>query len=121
MGRDNIGQLFEAGRATELADKTMKEVSVMGREIVLAKFGDSYYAADNRCPHMGSRLSKGNHEETVVTCPLHGSQFNLKNGEVVRWLKGAGLQSKIGKVLKSPKPLKSYKVKVEEDRIMIEV
>ena len=45
----------------------------------------------------------------------------LKNGEVVRWLKGSGLLSKIGKALKSPQSLTTYNVKVEDDRVMIEI
>ncbi len=44
---------------------------------LLARVGDKYYAADNRCPHMGGKLSPGKLEGTVVTCPRHGSQFDL--------------------------------------------
>ena len=60
-------------------------------------------------------------EGTVVTCPLHGSQFGLRNGEVVRWLKGTGLLSKIGKALKSPQSLTMYSVRIEGDAIMVEI
>ena len=99
----------------------MKEVLVNGHEILLAKVGDKYYAADNRCPHMGGKLSLGKLEGTVVTCPLHGSQFDLSDGKVVRWLKGSGIISAIGMVLKSPRQLTTYQVNVEGDRILVEV
>ncbi|MFC1964657.1 Rieske (2Fe-2S) protein [Chloroflexota bacterium] len=113
--------LIEAGNTSELQGGTMKDVSVNGREILLARSGSSYYAADNRCPHMGGKLSKGKLEGTVVTCPLHGSQFDIRDGQVVRWLKGSGLLSKVGKILKSPRQLTTYKVKVEDDKILIEM
>ena len=120
-GGGQMSNLVEVGKTGELADGTMKKVLVQGREILLARVGDSYYATDNRCPHMGGRLSEGKLEGTVVTCPLHGSQFDLSDGRVVRWLRGAGLISRIGKVLKSPRPLTVYNVKVEDDSVLIEI
>jgi 3-phenylpropionate/trans-cinnamate dioxygenase ferredoxin subunit len=99
----------------------MKEVLVNGHEILLAKVNEKYYAANNRCPHMGGKLSLGKVEGTVVTCPLHGSQFDLSDGKVVRWLKGSGIISAIGRVLKSPRQLTTYQVNVEGDRILVEV
>jgi len=111
----------EVGKASELEHGAIKEVLIEGREILLARVGDSYYAADNRCPHMRGKLSRGKLEGTIVTCPVHGSQFDLKSGEVVRWLKGTGLLSKIGKALKSPQPLKTYNVTVTGDSILVEI
>ena len=116
-----MSSLVGVNKTSELKDGTMKDVSVNGREILLAKVGDKYYAADNRCPHMGGKLSQGKLEGFVVTCPLHGSQFDLRDGRVVRWLKGAGLFSVIGRALKSSRQLTIYNVKVEDDRLMIEI
>ena len=116
-----MSNLVEVGKTGKLEDGAMKQVLVQGREILLARVGDKYYAADNRCPHLGGKLAQGKLEGTVVTCPLHGSQFDLADGHVVRWLKGAGLMSTVGKMLKSPRPLTIYKVKVEGDQILIEI
>ena len=116
-----MGSLLEAGKTGELQEGTMKAVTVNGREILLAKAGNKYYAAANRCPHMGGKLSQGKLEATVVICPLHGSQFDLRDGSVVRWLKGTGIVSAIGRTLKSPRKLTTYKVNIEDDRILVEV
>lgn len=116
-----MGEFIEVSKIDELKDGTMKAVNVAGREILIARVGDKYYAADNRCPHMGGKLSRGKLEGTVVTCPLHRSQFDLKSGQVVRWLKGSGLLLMVGKVLKAPRPLAIYGVKIEDDRILIEI
>ncbi len=51
--------MVKVGRSGELEDGTMKEVLVKGREVLLARIGGSYYAADNRCPHRGGKLSQG--------------------------------------------------------------
>jgi hypothetical protein len=45
-----MGGLVEVSKTGELQDGTMREVSVNGREILLARVGDRYYAAGNRCP-----------------------------------------------------------------------
>jgi len=116
-----MGKFVEVSKIGELKEGAIKAVNPAGREILLARVEDKYYAADNRCPHMRGKLAQGKLEGTVVTCPLHSSQFDLSNGQVVRWLKGAGLTSKLGGVLKRPKPLTTYNVKVKEDKILIEI
>jgi 3-phenylpropionate/trans-cinnamate dioxygenase ferredoxin subunit len=115
-----MGEFTEVSKTDELKSGTMKAVNVAGREILVARVGDKYYAADNRCLHMKGDLSQGKLEGTVVTCPLHGSQFDLSNGQIVRWLKG-GLMSKVGKALKTSKALTVYNVKVEGGRVLVEV
>lgn len=115
-----MGEFTEVSKIDELKDGTMKAVSAAGREILLARIGDNYYATDNRCPHMKGDLSQGKLEGTVVTCPLHGSQFDISNGQVVRWLRG-GLMSKMGKALKLSKELTVYNVKVEDGSVLVEV
>jgi 3-phenylpropionate/trans-cinnamate dioxygenase ferredoxin subunit len=116
-----MNNFVEAGKTGEIENGVMKAFLAQGHEILLARIDDNYYATDNRCPHMKGKLSEGKLEGTVVTCPRHGSQFDLKDGHVVRWLKGAGLLSKIGKTLKSPQPLTTYNVKVTDERIQVEI
>ncbi len=115
-----MAEFTEVAKTEELKSGTMKSVKAGGREILLARVGDIYYAADGRCPHMGGELSRGELDGTVVTCPRHGSQFDIGSGRVVRWMKG-GLVSKMAGVVKRPSDIAVYRVKVEEDRIMVEV
>ena len=114
-----MSEFTEVAKIDELKNGTMKAVSAAGREILLARVGDKYYAVDNLCPHMKGNLSQGKFEGTVVTCPLHGSQFDISNGRVVRWLKG-GPMSKIGGALKPSKDLTVYNVKVEDGKVLVE-
>jgi 3-phenylpropionate/trans-cinnamate dioxygenase ferredoxin subunit len=110
----------EVAKTEDLKSGTMKKVIAEGREILLARVGNTYYVTDNRCPHMKGDLSQGKLEGMVVTCPVHGSQFDISNGQVVRWLKG-GLMSKLGGALKLSKALRVYNVKIEDSRVLIEV
>jgi len=116
-----MGNFVPVAKTGELKNGAMKQVTVQGHEIIIAQVGSKYYAADNRCLHMGGNLSQGKLEGTVVTCPLHGSQFDLQDGHVVRWLKGSGVLSSMTKAVKGGKQLATYKVKTEGDSIMVEI
>jgi 3-phenylpropionate/trans-cinnamate dioxygenase ferredoxin subunit len=115
-----MSKFTEVAKIEELKSGTMKSVIAEGHEILLARVGDKYYAVDGRCPHMKGDLSQGKLEGTVVTCPVHGSQFDISNGQVVRWLKG-GLMSKLGGALKMSKAITVYNVKVENGKVLVEV
>jgi nitrite reductase/ring-hydroxylating ferredoxin subunit len=43
-----------------------------------------FYACADRCPHAGATLSEGEVESGVVTCPRHGSQFDVATGQRLR-------------------------------------
>jgi len=116
-----MGKYIKAGNTGEFKDGSKKKVTIEGQEILLARVGNNYYAIGNRCAHMGGDLSMGVLEGNIVTCPRHGSQFDVGDGKVIRWMKGAGLFAAMGKVLKSPRPVPTYKVRVEGDTISIEV
>jgi 3-phenylpropionate/trans-cinnamate dioxygenase ferredoxin subunit len=116
-----MGNFIEVGKSAEFRNGVLKEVEVKSKQILLARIADKYYAASNRCPHMGGRLAQGKLDGTVITCPLHGSQFDLVDGHVIRWLRSSGVFSAVGKALKGPQPLTIYNVKVEGENILIEI
>jgi 3-phenylpropionate/trans-cinnamate dioxygenase ferredoxin subunit len=116
-----MADFIEAGLVNELTEGKMNEVLIQGQNILLALIGGKYYAAQGRCPHMGGILAHGKLEGTVVTCPRHKSKFDLKDGKVLRWMKGTGLMAAIGKILKHPRNLKTYEVKVENGNIFVKI
>jgi 3-phenylpropionate/trans-cinnamate dioxygenase ferredoxin subunit len=116
-----MGNFFKVGNTGDFKDGSKRKVSANGLEIMVVRVGDSYYAVNNRCPHMGGDLSNGTLEGTVITCPLHKSQFDVSDGRNIRWLKGSGIMSALGKTLKSPRSLRTYKIKIEGNIISVEV
>ena len=111
----------QVAKIDELKNGAMKQVNVQGHEILIAQVDGKYYATANRCLHMGGNLSQGKLEGTVVTCPLHGSQFDIQDGRVVRWLKGSGIVSSLTKAVKGDKHLATYKIKSEGDSVLVEI
>jgi 3-phenylpropionate/trans-cinnamate dioxygenase ferredoxin subunit len=116
-----MAEFVSVGSTGELSPGTMKKVVVKGEEILLARVGENIYAIAAHCSHMNGDLTRGKLEGKIVTCPRHGSQFDVTSGQNVRWMKGSGLVSAIGKAIKSPRPIRSYNVRVEGDSILIEV
>ena len=52
--------------------------------IAVANVEGKLYAFDDLCPHRQCSLAEGRLEGTVVTCPCHGSQFEVTTGERLR-------------------------------------
>jgi nitrite reductase (NADH) small subunit len=52
-----------------------------GQEIALYNLEGEIYALENLCPHMGGPLGEGDIEDSIVTCPWHGWQFDIKTGD----------------------------------------
>ena len=50
-----MSNVTEVSKSGEIENGTMKEISVNGHEILLARVDDQYYATGNRCPHMGGK------------------------------------------------------------------
>jgi len=114
-------EFVEVPGGSELKSGQMKMFNLGKREILLARVGDTFYAADNRCPHMNGSLSEGKLEKTIVTCPRHHSQFDLIDGRVVRWTDYSGIKLSMAKLMKSSRPIKTYRAKAEGGKVMVEV
>lgn len=52
--------------------------------VALYRVGSTLCAISDRCPHAGSPLAGGALDGQVVTCPRHGSQFDVQTGERIR-------------------------------------
>lgn len=52
--------------------------------IAIYHLGRTLHAVSDVCPHAGASLCEGELEGDVITCPRHGSQFRVTDGERVR-------------------------------------
>lgn len=117
----SIGQVseFPAGRA--------KVVQVEETKIIVNHVGDKFYAAENRCPHLGLPLGVNKVEGAVITCPFHGSKFDMCTGENLDWVTGfagAKLPEWSRKLLamgKKPTAIKTYRLFTEGNQLFIEI
>jgi nitrite reductase/ring-hydroxylating ferredoxin subunit len=62
---------------------TGRAVEVEGRAVALFNIDGSFYAIDGTCLHRGGPVGEGDLEETIVTCPWHGWQYDVTTGRNV--------------------------------------
>ncbi|HEV2229656.1 MAG TPA: non-heme iron oxygenase ferredoxin subunit [Steroidobacteraceae bacterium] len=78
-----MGQFAAVMRLAELPLGSMRACTVGGRELVLCHTREGVFALDNICTHAHARLSEGRLRATRLTCPLHGTSFDIRDGRVL--------------------------------------
>jgi nitrite reductase/ring-hydroxylating ferredoxin subunit len=73
----------EAGKVSEISNGQMKHAEINGKEIVIANLDGKFYAFSERCGHMNARLSRGNINQNIVTCPFHAAKFDITSGKKI--------------------------------------
>jgi nitrite reductase/ring-hydroxylating ferredoxin subunit len=101
-----MGEFATVTALDELGSRELAAFSVGGNRVAIAKVGDAFYAIDDTCTHQGCSLADGDLEETTVTCPCHGSQFNVTTGEVLRG--------------PAREPVRSYPVRLDGSALQVE-
>ncbi len=79
---ESDGPIAVAG-IDELKVNQMKLLHMKDKRIVLCRTEKGYAAFDDRCTHRGASLAGGSMICGTVQCPWHGSQFNVRSGEVM--------------------------------------
>lgn len=103
----------------DVPEGTMREVDSDGHPLLVANVGGAFYVSDGRCPHLGGHLPEGVLEGAIVTCPRHGSQFDLTDGHVIRWTHFTGATLTMVELARHPRPLRVYETAVEDGSVMV--
>ncbi len=82
-------------------------LSVDGRAIAVFNRDGQLFAIDAKCTHVGGPLEQGAVADHTVTCPWHGSKFDLTSGAVVRGPAG--------------RPVRPYKATLEESVLALDI
>jgi nitrite reductase/ring-hydroxylating ferredoxin subunit/uncharacterized membrane protein len=68
----------------ELAEGQPRAVQVDGIDVMVVRDRGEVKALTDRCAHRGGPLHEGEVHDGCVTCPWHGSTFDLRDGSLVR-------------------------------------
>lgn len=109
-----MSNLLEVAKTEEIPAGKMKGVTVEGKDILVVNYDGKYYAIGRKCTHQSTDLSTGKLEGKIVTCPKHGSKFDVTTGICVAGPKIGFLKGKTGN-----EP--AYEVTVEGNSIKVEV
>ena len=91
--------------ADDLPPGRMRRLDLEGHRLLLANVDGTFYAVDDTCTHEDASLSTGALKGECVSCPLHGSRFNVRTGEP----------------LEEPAevPLRTYPVKIQDGNVYV--
>jgi toluene monooxygenase system ferredoxin subunit len=73
--------LCRALAADELWIGEMRGLSLNGRRVLVVRTDDGYSAFEDRCSHLGVRLSEGALSGCVLTCRAHHYQYDARTGQ----------------------------------------
>jgi nitrite reductase/ring-hydroxylating ferredoxin subunit len=96
------------GKTSDITEGKLTHITASGKEILVTKIGGNYYAMNDICNHAGAELHEGELNGKELTCPWHGAKWDVTTGNLI-WF---------------PQKLKSeesFKVKVEDDTVYVEV
>ena len=90
-----------------IEDEDIIRFDFQDKTYCIYKLVDGFYATDGICTHEAVHLEDGLVMDDEIECPMHQGIFNVKTG----------------KALSPPacEDLKTYPVKIEEDKIFIQI
>src|SRR5512137_2261693 len=100
------------GRLEDFLQGSIKEVSIQGKPYAICNIDGLLFAIDGRCSHAGGILSNGHLVGKVVTCPKHGSEFDVNTGTNLK---------KPRIPFAKASDLRSYKVTIDGENVLLEI
>jgi len=118
---------IKVAQASTIVEGKNHCVKIDNHKILLIRHNGQIKALENRCPHVGLPLEKGKVENGVITCPWHGSSFDIASGENRDWvnnLLGMSVPKWTAKIIslgKKPQSVRTYPVEITGDDVLVDV
>lgn len=101
------GTFHKLGPVSDVAPGLTKDYKIAGHGVVVANCDGEFHAIEDRCTHDDGPLGEGKLWGCIIECPRHGARFDMKTGQV--------------KALPATRPVASYKVRVVDGMLEIEL
>jgi nitrite reductase/ring-hydroxylating ferredoxin subunit len=102
-----MGEFVKVANVDDIPSGEAMQVEVGGQPCALVRADGQVFCVHDICTHEHAHLSEGFVEGFEIECPLHGSIFDVRTGEV--------------KSLPATEDLKTFNVKVEGGDVLVEV
>ena len=94
-------------KTDDIGPGKLETFDVSGAQVTVANVDGTFYAFDDVCTHKQCSLSDGELEGRAVTCPCHGSQFDVITGAVLN--------------PPAEVPVRTYAIRVDDGVIAVQV
>ena len=99
---------IKVAKTSEVGPGEMKLVDAGGEQIALTNVAGAFFALADECTHANCSLTEdGTIDGEELTCNCHDSIFNVTTGAVIQ---GPAIE-----------PAKTFKTKVEDDDLLLEI
>ena len=111
----------------EVKENAAHAARIDGVRLLLTRVGGAVHAIENRCPHLGLSMARGKVDGSVITCPWHGSSFDVCTGENRDWITAvAGVKVpdwSRGLIAfgKKPTGVRTFPAREENGRVLVDV
>jgi nitrite reductase/ring-hydroxylating ferredoxin subunit len=79
-----MAEFVTVAKAGDVSQGELRRFDLGGTPVAVANVGGTLYAFGNTCTHLHCSLAEGELDGTTVTCPCHGSRFDVTSGAVLR-------------------------------------
>jgi 3-phenylpropionate/trans-cinnamate dioxygenase ferredoxin subunit len=104
-----MADFIEVARVHDVPPGTATIARIGDIEVAVVNVDGTFYAIDNECTHRGGSLGDGeintDWSDWAIQCPLHGSVFDVRTGEVLN--------------PPAVTPVQTYNVEVDGDAIRV--
>lgn len=70
-------------RVDDVPPGEMRSFQVEGEDVAIANLDGDFVAFGDVCTHQQCSLADGDLDDTTVVCSCHGSEFDVRTGEVL--------------------------------------
>ncbi len=100
------------------ADKAI-DLTINGQRLIITRCGDEARIFQGYCSHMLFPLRGSRVENCVLTCSLHQSRFDIRDGSVVEWAAFPPLVASALARIEENKMLRSYETCVTDGDVFV--
>ncbi|MES2919487.1 MAG: Rieske 2Fe-2S domain-containing protein [Pseudomonadota bacterium] len=118
---------FEVARSTDVKENQALAVKAGATPLLLTRVNGAVHAVSSKCPHLGLSLAKGKVEGGSITCPFHGSRFDVCSGDNLDWCNAVvgvpvpGWTSRLIAMGKKPQPLPVFEAREQDGKVFVRV
>ncbi len=78
-----MDKFVKVANLSDVQENSLFTVEADGEPVCLTKIDGIIYAFTDNCTHISGPLNEGELEESTITCPWHGAQFDVRTGKVL--------------------------------------
>lgn len=118
---------MEVAKSAQVIEGGVHVASAGGHSIALTRVAGAVRAFENKCPHLGLSLARGKIENGAITCPWHGSRFDICSGKNLDWVNSfVGIpmprwSHSVISLGKSPAPVRTFDASEADGAIFVDL